>query len=630
MRKRKIAQRTAKFISGLTETLRPIQHKTLSEWAAEHMQLPEGSAEAGKYSIKRAPYQEEILDAISDPNTQDVTVMSSAQIGKTLMLTMGILYYIEHEPATQMMVLPTLEKSEEFSKTKISPAIREVKAAQKLVASAKTRSSNNTILYKEYPGGYLIMSGANSPNSLSGMTVRIVWMDEIDRYPDSAGGEGDPMSLAKTRATSYWNKKFIKASTPTTVNKSNVLKEYNRGSMETWCVKCPECGEYQPYSFKRINFDTLTMTCEKCGCMLPEQSWKESEHKWIAQRPELTARRSFKLNALASHFIEWGEIVERFKYANERLKDHRDPEELKSFVNTVLGEPFDELDFEDVDRKIDDSELLKKTEEYEAELPDGVIVLTAAADVQDNRLEVEVKGWGRDFESWGILKTEIYGKLENDDAPWDALETLLQRKFIFKSGRELGISAFAIDTGGHHTNKVYRWTKSIKGKGVKVYPVKGYANKPNIPLYYKRTAVEIKEEVKGKQVVVDRTVLYIIGVDAGKDDISDRLQIEEPGPGFCHFPSDPESGYDARYFKGLTSEVRIEKKVGGVYTRTWQKKSSHSRNEPLDLFNYNYAALVILNPDYDKLEEKIKQGKDYTIPAVKQRKRESVQGLAIW
>ena len=203
----------------------------------------------------------------------------------------------------------------------------------------------------------------------------------------------------------------------------------------------------------------------------------------------------------------------------------------------------------------------------------------------------------------------------------------------FGNGAELNIAGFAIDTGGHFTNQVYKWIKKMKAKGKKCYGVKGYAGKPDITLLHKRTVVEIKEEINGKKIVVDRTMIQIVGVDAGKEDITNRLKIRNVGAGYCHFPAGDGRGYDEEYFKGLTSENQITKKVKGVIKKVWVKKSG-ARNEPLDLFNYNYVVEEILRPDWDTLEEKIKQGKNYMIQSKSGKtsgrtRRKSIKGIEV-
>lgn len=624
---REVSWHTLQFMSGLAELLRPKENMAVSEWADKYMVLPEGSSEAGRFSSDTIPYQKAIMDAITDPEVTDVSVMSSAQVGKTTIIMCGIAYYIDYEPTTQMLVMPTIIDGEKFSKTRFSRMIEDIPQLAAKVADAKTRNSSNTIMLKIYPGGSISIGGANSPSSLASDPRRIIWMDEVDRFPESAGSEGNPIKLAEKRATSYWNKKHIKTSTPTIAGRSKIEDAYSEGSMEVWSVQCMECGAWQPYDFKRVDFKTVSMKCAECGVFIQEREWKDSNHKWIAIHPERKKKRSFRLNELASPFVDWEDIIAEFKKANDKLKRFHDPEDMKVFINTVLGETWDETKY--VDNAVDENTLENRAEKYAAEIPDGVLLLTAAIDVQDNRFEVEIRGWARNYETWGIYKTEIYGDLITDE-PWDRLEEYLNQPLHFESGAELNIAGFAVDTGGHFTNTTYKWTKKMKAKGKKCYGVKGYAGKPDIPLLYKKTVVNIKEEKNGKEVVVDRTMIHIIGVDSGKEDITNRLKIKKAGAGYCHFPAGDSRGYDGEYYKGLTSESKIPKKVKGVIKTVWVKKSG-ARNEPLDLFNYNYAAVELLRPDWDKLEEKLKKGVNYMKRKTKftRRTRKSIDGMEV-
>lgn len=606
--KKDVSYHTLSFICSLAKVLRPKERMSVSEWADRHMVLPVGSNEAGHFSTDNVPYQKEIMDAITDPEVQDVTVMSSAQVGKTTILLCAIGYYIEHEPSTMLMVLPTLELGERFSKTRLATMISDIPELTERVAPVKTRDSNNTILFKSYPGGHIVISGANSPASLSSMPLRIILMDEVDRFPESAGSEGNPIILAETRATTFWNKKHIKTSTPTIAGLSKIESSYNEGTMERYCVKCPCCEEWQPYEFRRLLFDELAMVCRECGEIIGERDWKESEHRWIAEHPERKTHRSFHLNQMASPYVEWKEIVDKFLKAKHKADKFHDVEDLKAFINTVLGECWEEGDLDE--NHVEEKTLMERAEHYHADLPDGVIVLTAAVDVQDNRLEVEVRGWARDYETWGIYKTELYGNpVENQ--VWADLEEYLKTTFRFKDGRELNIAAVCIDTGGHHTNKTYKWVKSMKKRGKRVDGVKGYAGKDDVYFLHKKTPVVIKDvDKQGKEIIIDRTYIQILGVDAGKEDIMNRLKIEEPGEGYCHFPSNGGRGYDHEYFEGLLSESKIYKKVNGKYKYVWVKKSG-ARNEPLDLFNYNYAAVELLRPVWSDLESKLERGINY-------------------
>lgn len=623
---KEVAFHTLQFVCKLALQLKPKEIMTISEWANKYMVLPAGSNESGKFSISNMPWQKEIMDAISDPDVVDVVVMSSAQVGKTTIILCGIGYYVDHEPSTQLMVLPTLNLGERFSKTRLAPMIRDVPCLCEKIAPPKSRDSNNTILFKSYSGGHIVIAGANSAASLSSMPLRVIWMDEVDRFPDSTEKEGNPVLLAQKRANSFWNKKYIKTSTPT-VKGSRIEAEYLDGTMERWCTQCPSCGTIQPYDFRRIDFESVTMICVGCGEMVPEKDWKGSKHKWIAEHPERKKHRTFHLNELASPYIEWVDIIDQFKKATERLEKFHDPEDLKVFINTVLGESWDET--QESSDSLDEETIEERAEHYLADIPDGVLLLTAAIDVQDDRFEIEVRGWTRDFESWGIYKKEIYGDLIKQEA-WNELEEYLRTTFRFADGRELNIAAFGIDSGGHHTNRVYKWVKLMKKRGKKAYAFKGYAGKPDLELIHKRTVVEIKEKQGDRDVVIDHTVLHIIGVDSGKDDIMHRLEIDVPGEGYCHFPSNAGRGYDHEYYKGLLSERKIVKKVQGRYKSVWVKKAG-VRNEPLDLFNYNYAVCTLIRPIWGDLEAKLEKGINYMkATGPKKKARRNVQkGLSI-
>ncbi len=562
MKVKEVSFHTLHFICSLAHVLRPKEEMTISQWANRNMVLPDGSNEAGRFNTGSVPYQKEIMDAITDIRVRDVSIMSSSQVGKTTIILCGIGYYIDHEPSTQLMVLPTLTLGEKFSKTRLAPMIRDIPVLRGKIAPAKAKDSDNTILFKQYAGGYIVISGANSPASLSSMPIRVIWMDEVDRYPASAGGEGDPVTLAEKRATTFWNKKYIKTSTPTIAGESRIEKEYLDGSMEEWCVKCPCCGTFQPYDFDRVVFKSVSMTCVECNEEIPERDWKESEHMWIAKHPERKRHRSFHLNELASPWVQWREIINEYLAAIDECKRLHDTERLQVFINTTLGETWDEGKLDD--NAVTEEILEERAEHYRADIPDGVLLLTAAVDVQDNRFEIEVRGWARDYETWGIYKTEIYGDLEKKET-WEELEDYLGTVFFFENGQGLSIAATAIDTGGSHTTRVYKWVKYMKSKGKRVYGIKGHVGKEKTDLIHKRSVGYIRERTRsGKEVIVDTTELIILGVNTGKEDISNRLKIDVPGEGYCHFPSNKGRGYGHGYYKGLLSEKKVTKKVRGV------------------------------------------------------------------
>lgn len=561
----------------IAKTVEPPKKLTVSEWADEYRQLSkEASAEPGKWVTDRAPYQKEIMDAISDPLVDTVVVMTSAQIGKTELLLNIIGYYVHYDPSPILLLQPTLDMAEAFSKDRLAPMIRDTKVLSERIGDAKSRNSGNTLLHKTFPGGHITMAGANSPSSLASRPIRAVLADEVDRYPVSAGTEGDPLMLATKRTTTFWNKKKVYVSTPTIKGASRIETEYEDSTMEEWHVYCPSCGDLQPYEWPRINFDDVTMTCKHCGCTHGEHEWKAKKGKWIARFPD-RKKRGFHLNEMASPWKRWSEIIEDFKTAK------RSTETLKVWVNTALGESWEERG----DGQ-DEEVLFDRREEYGCEVPEGVLILTAGIDTQDDRFEIEVVGWGEDEESWGIQYKVIYGDLHKPDV-WHELDEYLKREFSFADGRKIRISCACQDSGGHFTQEVYKFTKpkeirrifAIKGKGGESVPFIGTVSRNNR----------------------EKAALFTVGVDAGKETIISNLKIEHEGPGYCHFPSEYEKGYGIDFFKGITAESLVIKMVNGVGKAQWVKKSG-VRNEPLDVRNYATAALKILNPNWEALKRK--------------------------
>lgn len=618
--------RTVKLFKEIaSDVLKPRERMLVSDWADNYRVLVQGSsAEPGKWNTSRAEYQREIMNVVNDPDVVNVVIKSSAQIGKTEIVLNVIGYYMEYEPSPILVLQPTIEMAQAFSKDRLAPMIQATQILRDKVQAPRAKDSDNTILHKSFPGGHVTISGANSPASLASRPIRIVLMDEIDRYPSSAGSEGSPIKLAEKRANTFWNKKFIKVSTPTIASTSEIEKEFRKGSMEEWSVQCPKCGKFQEYNFKRLNFKDMKMSCEHCESAYTQQEWAEQPHKWVAEHPERKTFRSFHLNAMASPWVKWESLVAEFEEAYDEYKKYGSTEKLKTFVNTVLGEVWEERG-----EGADEKELYLRREQYEAEVPDGTIVLTAGIDTQDDRLEIEVVGWGADYESWGIRKFVIH-KDPVLESTWDELEEYIKETtFKFKSGNELNIAAACVDTGGHRTNQVYKFIRKCEKMHIPIYGIKGYANTPGIPLIYKRTKVEIKN-AKGK--VVDSTHIMILGVDSGKDDIVAWLNVENPGPRYCHFPNDDKRGYDEIYFKGLTSEEKVQKMVNGRMKIQWVKKDG-VRNEPFDLRIYAYAAVEMISPNWSLLAQKVGNGINYMKKqptTQKKRRGSSKKGIEVY
>lgn len=592
----KIEFKTLKLFQKVAKVVSPPPLLTVSQWADRYRRLSaESAAEPGQWNTDRAPYQRKIMDSVNDPAVEDIVVMSSAQVGKTELILNIVGYYIDYDPAPMMIVQPTIKPmAEDFSKDRLAPMIRDTPVLTGKVHDVKSKTSGNTILHKTFPGGHVTIAGANSASSLASRPVRIVMLDEIDRYPASAGTEGNPVKLAEKRTTTFWNKKKIKVSTPTIKGYSQIEKEFQSGTMEEWCVPCPCCGKYQPYEWGRIQFSDVTMECKYCGEHISETEWKKGKGKFIAKHPERRRKRSFHLNELASPWVHWDSIIREWKEANEEVKKYGDTNKLKTFINTVLGETW-----EDRGKGADDDSLLSRRELYRAEIPEGVLVLTAAVDVQDDRFEIEVVGWGRGYESWGINYKKIYGDLEKEEA-WEKLEEWLNHEFYFESGSSLLIAKTCIDTGGHKTTECYKFLKKMEKKGKKISGIKGFGREgQGIPLIHKLS--------KNNEYAVK---VYILGVDSGKEIVMTRLSTADEGPGYCHFPINKDCGYSEIVMKGMNSEQRVTEIKEGRPVTKWKKKSG-TRNEPLDLRVYNTAAVEILQPNFDILEKKVKEGINY-------------------
>ena len=592
----KIEYKTVHLFEKIFEVLEPPKPLTISSWAAEKRRLSrEASAEPGRWNLDRAPYQRSIMDAISSPGLKRVVLMTSAQIGKTEMLLNTIGYYSEHDPSPIMVVNPTDAMAQAFSKDRLAPMIRDTECLKEIYGMAKSRDTANTILHKQFPGGHITMIGANAPTNLASRPIRILLLDEVDRYPASAGTEGDPVDLADKRTTTFWNRKVVLVSTPTEKGVSRIEKEYLKSSQEEWCVQCPYCGKYTPFKWDNLDFKDMMMKCDYCEEKLSEDEWKEQPGMFVAQNPSVTDIRGFHLNEMASPWKRWKDIKQAYLEAVKDKKETGSDYKLRTWVNTSLGEPYEVMG-----AKADLKDLINRREKYTAELPKGVLLLTAAVDVQDDRLELEVCGWGAGYESWGITYEKLYGNLEKDFI-WEELEAFLSKPFTLEDGQALNIACTFIDTGGHFTTQSYKWLKSMQQKKKMIFGIKGMGSN-GIPLLHKKST--------NNQYNVP---ILILGVNAGKETVLERLYITEYGSGYCHFPENIDRGYDQKYMKGLTSEQRIVKDVKGKPTVCWVKRPG-ARNEPFDLRNYNTAAVEFLNPNFAILAKKVSEGINYMQP----------------
>ena len=597
------ARRLMKAISRGLAGMQPPENLTVTEWAECKRYLStEASAEPGLWRTNRTPYLRAIMDAFTDPKIRHIVFVAASQVGKTEVLNNIIGYIIDQNPGSILFVHPTTIDAREFSKLRIAPMIRDSPAVRRKVAAPKSRDSGNTLLQKSYPGGILTLCGSNEAHALASKPIRYVFGDERDRWAVSAGTEGDPWELAMARQTTFYNAKAVEVSTPTIRGSSNIAKSFAKGTMERWKSQCPHCGEFHEIQWKDIRYEaeetvvnherTYTVhdvfwICPGCSCVSDEATMKKQPAKWVADNPAAYANgvRSFWLNAFVSPWASWESIC--LKYQNAL----GDTGKMQVVYNTCFGQLWEDRgDTQDPDT------LLGRREVYEAELPEGVLVLTAGVDTQDDRMEYEIVGHGHFGETWGIEKGVIMGR-PDDPATWDSLDMMVfDRVLRFKDGLGLKVSMSFVDEGGHFTEEVRLFCQRRIKK--KVFCIKGFSG-PDRPF----TSPPKKQKIIINNRYLGTVWQYQLGVDSGKQIIMDNLKVQAPGPKYCHFPL--REDYGAMYFNGLLSEHLVPE--GKTRQRwVWTKIQGHERNEPLDCRNYALAAFKVLPVDLDALDRRLK------------------------
>lgn len=583
-------------MSVLTEVIRrtlallkPPPALLISEWAdSERMLSPESSAEPGRWNTDRTPYLREIMDVGKNPLTREVVFMSSAQVGKTETLNNMIGYFAHHDPSPMMLIQPTLGLAESYSKDRLTPMIRDTPALSKLFGEERSRSSGNTLLHKKFPGGHITLAGSNSPASLASRPVRVVFFDEVDRYPASAGTEGDPVSLGKKRSSTFFNRLTFLVSTPTIKGASRIELAFEASDKRRYHVPCPHCKMEFVMKFPNLKWDknkpeTAHFVCESCGAVI-EHSHKMNmlrAGRWIAECPEVVGVVGFHLNELYSPWVHWGTVAATF------LEAKKSPESLKTFINTSLGETW-EIQGDAPEWK----RLYDRRSNYKSNtLPAGVKFITAGADVQKNRIEVEIVGWGENCESWSIDYRTFLGDTRLRTT-FEPLDDLMRERWADAEGVEIGVLRIAIDSG-YMAENVYKWSKKYAKS--KVMVVKGADDLDKI--------FQIPKQNAGGRTVRERENVDVwrVGVSMAKRELYGWLKQEIPSDedlaergyphGFAHFPSD----YGEEYFRMLTAEVEDIKLIRGFPHYIWVKR--YDRNEALDCRIYNRAAAGSLGID---------------------------------
>lgn len=554
---------------------RPPPRLSVSDWADRYRQLsPESSAEPGQWRTARAEYQRGIMDAVSDKSIDQVVVMSSSQVGKTETINNIIGYYISQDPAPILLVQPTLEMAEAWSKDRLAPMVRDTPVLTGLVADPKSKGSGNTLLHKTFPGGHITMAGANSAPSLSSRPIRIVLLDEVDRYPPSAGTEGDPVSLAIKRTATFWNRRIVLTSTPTVKGASRIEQAFERSDRRRYHVPCPHCGEFQVLRWAAVQWTegdptSARIACESCGALCDDSDRIDmiAGGEWRATAP-FNGIAGFHLWEIYSPWRSMAEIVGDFLAAKPY------PETLKTWVNTCLGETWEDR----LGERIAGDSLASRAEDYAPwTVPEGALLLTAGVDVQHDRLALAVWAFGPGEEAWAVAWDEIFGSPAELDV-WKKLDDALARKLPHGSGGELGITATCVDAGdGVMTGYVLDYCRTRRRRHI--LAIKGQSQQGKAPI---GRPVKVDVSIKGA-ATFGSALLWPVGSDTIKGWLMGRLRAE----GMVHFPD----GLPDEFYAQLTAERLVTKHSKGMPRREWVKAAS-ARNEALDATVYAYAAAV--------------------------------------
>lgn len=563
---------------------------TVSEWADQHRVLSaKGASEPGRWRTARTPFLRKIMDALSASSPViRVIFMKGAQIGGTEAGSNWIGYVIDQAPGPMLSVMPTTEMAKRGSKQRIAPLIEETPALKAKVRPSRERDSGNTVQSKEFPGGILVMAGANSAAGLRSMPARYLFLDEIDAYPGDVDGEGDPIALAEARSRTFSRRKVLLVSTPTIAGRSRIEREYDAAETKwTFKVPCPHCGAFQELKFAQIRWEngdprTARYVCIECGVLLGDEHKTEmlARGDWFTEDPIGSVSWGFHLSSLYSPvgWMSWVDIAQAW------IAAQGDQDLLKAFINTVLGEVWREkADAPDWKRLYD------RREEWPFGLcPAGVLFLTAGVDVQGDRIEVSVWGWGRGKQSWLVEHRIIPGDPAGTEV-WRNLEDCLGGSWRHENGADLQIVRACIDSG-HATMHVYDFVRG-RGPWLAIDGRDGLQALVGVPS-------KVEKDRNGHALAAG-VRLWPVGGGIAKAELYGWLKLEKPTaesgepypPGYVHL----STWLGEEHCKQLVAEALVAKKVKGFTRHEWQKL--RERNEVLDCRTYARAAAAIVGID---------------------------------
>ena len=583
------------------EGLTPDPLLTVSEWSDRHRMLSsKASAEPGRWRTSRTPYLKAIMDCLSPSSPiERVVFMKAAQLGATETGSNWIGYVIHHAPGPMMAVWPTVEMARRNSRQRIDPLIEESGVLADLIAPARSRDSGNTILAKEFRGGVLVMTGANSAVGLRSMPVRYLFLDEVDGYPQDVEGEGDAISLAEARTRTFARRKIFIVSTPTISGASAIEREYEASDQRRYFVPCPHCSHRQWLRFEQLRWehdergglpDTAAYVCESCDEPIAEhhKTWMLEHGEWRTMAGSAGKTAGFHLSSLYSPvgWRAWRDIAAAWEAAVS--KESGSAAAIKTFKNTELGETWVEEG-----EAPDWQHLVERREDYRiGSVPPDGLLLVGGADVQKDRIEVSVWAFGRGKEAWLIEHRVLMGDTARDDV-WKQLADMLDEHWTHASGAAMPLARFALDTG-FATQEAYAFVRACRDS--RVMAVKGAAR--GAALIGTPTAVDVSRDgrklrrgIKVFSVAVGIAKLELYNnlrksANVGEDDVTTTYPA-----GFVHLPK-----IDAEFIQQLCAEQLITRRNrNGFPVREWQK--IRERNEALDCYVYARAAAAAAGLD---------------------------------
>lgn len=577
------------------ESFKPEPRLSVSMWADAHRVLSKkASSEPGKWDTRRTPYLREIMDTLSVSHpAKKIVFKKASQVGGTECGNNWLGYIIDHAPAPTMLIQPTVDTAKRNSRLRIEPLIDESPRLKEKVRAAKSRDSANTVQQKDFEGGTLVMTGANSAAGLRSMPARFIMLDEVDAYPRDVDGEGDPVSLVMARSRTFSRRKAFLVSTPTFDGLSKIDDEFKMSDRRFYHVPCPHCGKKQKLEFKNLQWtekepSSVLYYCEGCGVGIEERFKTKmlDQGEWIAENPSAETI-GFHLNSLYSPlgWYSWAEIATEYEEAKREQEQEKKTAKMKTFINTVLGETYKEPGEAPEWKRI----YLRRESYKIGTVPSGVLFLTCGVDVQKDRLECEVVGWGKGKESWSITYVVFRGDTAGEEV-WKELEQFItDQTFEHELGPQMPIKLTAVDSG-YNTQHVYNFVR--KFPPTKVVAIKG---KDNLAMLVGLPKV-VDAKFQGR--AIRRAVkVWGVGVSLLKSELYGWLKLDPPigeektPSGFCHFPE-----YDEEYFKQLTAEkVVIRRNRKGFSLTEFVKE--RERNEALDCRTYARAAASMVGLD---------------------------------